>query len=388
MSSYRITIRNGETVYRAGDLPASAFLIVSGDIEISMQRDGVQVFVGRLGCGEMFGEMELIDGDARRLTATAVTHCVLHVITRAQITERLEDADPIVRALLHRQLSRFRVTLEMLESGININDPGRNLVDPGVLPAIAKLRLEAQLREALEQNALEVLWQPICEINGGKIIGYEALMRWPHPEFGDLMPKQFIALAEETSLIVALGDYALQHVCLALRALADRACSPMPYIALNVSGRALSSAGFVDRIVAAAAAHAIDPAWIRLEVTESVFLDYHQGVELIKRCHAVNIRVAVDDFGTGYSSLGHLHQLGFDTIKLEQGFIHEMEQPRCLAIVRAIINVARAVGADVVGEGVETDAQLEQLRQLGCEYAQGFLISKPLTETELLASVS
>lgn len=388
MDMHRITRMSGESIYRPGDLPAHAFLIVSGSVEISLRHDGVQVCVARLGNGEMFGEMELTDGGMRRLTAIAATDCVLQIIKREQIVERLDNTDPIVRELLQRQLSCFRFALELLESDV-IADPVR--ADPSasvVTSAVAKLRLEAQLREALGQGDMEVLLQPIGKINTGQVVGYEALMRWPHSELGDLMPKQFIALAEETSLIVALGDYALQQVCIALRALADRACSPMPYIALNVSGRALSSAAFVDRIIASAARHGIETAWIRLEVTESVFLDYHQIEELIRRCHAVNIRVAVDDFGTEYSNFSHLHRLAFDTIKLEQNFTHDLDQPRCLAMVQAIIAVARAINADIVAEGVETDAQLQQLRQLGCDYAQGFLIGKPLTSTELFASIS
>jgi EAL domain-containing protein (putative c-di-GMP-specific phosphodiesterase class I) len=384
MSSYRITLEKGAIVYRAGDIATSAYLIVSGCIDISMCRDGTQVLVARLGQGELFGEMELIDGHARRLTAVASAISALHLINRAQISERLENADPIVRALLHRQLSRFRVALELLESGTRVDENDQHSDAPAV-QANAKLHLEAQLREALEQGDMQVLWQPIAEITTGRVVGYEALMRWPHRELGELMPKQFIALAEETSLIVALGDYALQQVCAALRTLADRACSPMPYIALNVSGRALSSAAFVDRIIACATAHRIETAWIRLEVTESVFLDYHQVEELIQRCHAVNIRVAVDDFGTEYSNFSHLHRLAFDTVKLEQTFTQELDQARCVAIVRAIIAVARALSVDVIAEGVETETQLEQLRELGCEYVQGFLIGRPLTFDELLA---
>jgi len=387
MSSYRITFEKGAIVYRIGDIPTSAFLIISGCIDISMRSNGTQLLVARLDPGEMFGEMELIDGHARRLTAVASTTSTLHLINREQISERLENADPIVRALLHRQLLRFRIALELLESGTLVEGSYQAPYGRAV-EAIAKLRLEAQLREALEQGHMEVLWQPIGEINTGHVVGYEALMRWPHAELGNLMPKQFIALAEETSLIVVLGDYALQRVCIALRALADIGCSPMPYIALNVSGRALSSAAFVDRIIASAAIHGIDTAWIRLEVTESVFLDYHQIEELIQRCHGVNIRVAVDDFGTEYSNFSHLHRLAFDTIKLEQNFTQDLEKPRCLAMVQAIIAVARAIGTDIVAEGVETDTQLKQLRQLGCDYAQGFLIGKPLTSTELLASIS
>lgn len=388
MTDYRYAFAAGSIVYCAGDTQADAFLILSGSIEILMGRDGAQIPVATLSSGEMFGEMELIDGATRRMTAIAATDCVLQIIKREQIVERLDNTDPIVRALLHRQLLRFRTALELLESGV-IVDP-RDIYSSAsvVTSGIAKLLLEAQLREALEQGHMEVLWQPIGEINTGHVVGYEALMRWPHAELGNLMPKQFIALAEETSLIVVLGDYALQRVCIALRALADIGCSPMPYIALNVSGRALSSAAFVDRIIASAAIHGIDTAWIRLEVTESVFLDYHQIEELIQRCHGVNIRVAVDDFGTEYSNFSHLHRLAFDTIKLEQNFTQDLEKPRCLAMVQAIIAVARAIGTDIVAEGVETDTQLKQLRQLGCDYAQGFLIGKPLTSTELLASIS
>ena len=248
----------------------------------------------------------------------------------------------------------------------------------GATQANDKIRLESQLREALDQHALEVRLQPIMHIVSGHIAGYEALTRWDHPERGAVSPAEFIALAEETSLIVPVGDYVLREVCMALRSFADAGASDFPFIALNVSGRQLDDPAFVDRVLAQARAHAIAPTQLKLEITESLILDYAKVDALIARCHRAGIRVALDDFGTGYSNLGHLHQLAFDTLKLDQGFVHQLDDPRCLAIVRAVVEHGGCAGLRYRGRrrGNPRTA-CATCATLGCQYAQGYLIGKP-----------
>jgi EAL domain-containing protein (putative c-di-GMP-specific phosphodiesterase class I) len=155
-----------------------------------------------------------------------------------------------------------------------------------------------------------------------------------------------------------------------------------------VSGRQVGDAEYVARILAQLRAHDVAPAQLKLEITESLVLDYGQIATLIESAHKAGMQVALDDFGTGYSNLGHLHKLAFDTIKIDQGFIRQLEDPRCLAIVRAVIGMAGALGCDVVAEGVETPAHLAQLKLLGCQYAQGWLIGKPLTVDDALAALA
>ncbi len=332
----------------------------------------------------LVGEMAVLDDAPRAATATALSDCVLTPVDRRQFAERLEDADPVVRALLFSQLARYRSALATLTAGGAPMSIEETTPAGDAEHAHDKIRLESQLREALELHRLDVLLQPIWNIAESRVAGYEALTRWQHPERGAVSPAEFIALAEETSLIVPVGDYVLDEVCAALRRFAD--AGHVAFVALNVSGRQLQDATFVERVLARARAHAIAPSQIKLEITESLVLDYAQVSKLIDHCHAVGVRVALDDFGTGYSNLGHLHKLKFDTLKLDQGFVRQLDDARCMAVVRAVVGMARALRCDIVAEGVETQTQLTQLTALDCDFAQGYLIGRPQTVSDALAA--
>jgi len=383
-SAYRIELHPGEVLFREGDEPTTAFLIESGSLRITAERDGAPMLLGDLGAGALVGEMAVLDDSPRSATVTALAPCVLTPIDRTQFAERLDAADPVVRALLLSQLSRYRTALATFTG----NEPAPATEEASVESAHAldKIRLESQLRNAMENRELEIRLQPILDIAGGRVAGYEALTRWTHPERGVVSPVDFIALAEETSLIVPVGEYVLGQVCAALRRFAEVAPAIKPFIAFNVSGRQVEDTDFVARVLAQLRAHSVDPAQLKIEITESLVLDYAQIATLIEHSHTAGMKVALDDFGTGYSNLGHLHKLAFDTIKIDQGFIRQLDDPRCLAIVRAVIGMAGALGCDIVAEGVETQAQLDQLRGLGCQYAQGWLVGKPQGVDEALAA--
>ena len=386
-SAYRLELRPGDVLFREGDAPTTAFLIESGSLRITAERDGAPMLLSDLGPGALVGEMAVLDDSPRSATATALAACVLTPIDRTQFAERLTAADPVVRALLLSQLSRYRTALATFTGNAGNTTMEAPAAGEGAANARDKIRLESQLRNALERHELEIRLQPILEIASGHLAGYEALTRWTHPERGVVSPADFIALAEETSLIVPVGEYVLREVCQALRHLADAAPDIQPFIALNVSGRQLEDADFVARVLAQVHAHGVAPAQLKLEITESLILDYVKVATLIEHSHRAGMRVALDDFGTGYSSLGHLHKLAFDTLKLDQGFIRQLDDPRCLAIVRATVGMAAALGCDIVAEGVETAEQLAQLKVLGCQYAQGYLVGKPQGVDEALAAI-
>lgn len=383
-SSFRVEMEAGSVLFQQGDAPTSAFLLEQGEIEVTTRHAGENRRLGLLRAGDLLGEMAVIDDSPRTATATALTDCVLMPIDRAQFAERLEVADPVVRALLLSQLTRYRSALAQL-SGQREPVPSQGQRDAraqDAAVALDKIRLERELREALELGGLEVRLQPIFDIGAARVAGFEALTRWTHPERGPVSPADFIKLAEETSLIVPVGDYVLMEVC---RMLARLGGDDGPFVALNVSGRQLDDPGLLGRFHAALDATGVAPHRLKVEITESLVLDYVRVADVIARCHAAGMKVALDDFGTGYSNLGHLHKLEFDTVKLDQGFIRQMDDPRCYAIVRAVVGMADALDCDIVAEGVETAAQLQQLRELGCRYAQGWLIGKPLPFDEALA---
>ncbi|HEY6942171.1 EAL domain-containing protein [Dokdonella sp.] len=383
MQPYSELFKAGELVFAEGDAPTCAYLIESGRIEISTTQLGEPRVLAQLGPGMLLGEMAVLDDSTRTATARALSDCHLIAIDRAQFAERLAAADPVVRALLMSQLSRYRSALARL-TGEGDVEPALP-VQPDEAHALDKIRLESELRGALERKELEVRLQPIEEIVSGRIAGYEALVRWQHPERGAVSPAEFIRLAEETSLIVPIGDYVLARVCDMLVELRKRGHKPLPFIAANLSGRQIDDPGLVARILDLLRARDLPPDRLKLEVTESLVMDHARIGDLIAHCHSVGMPVALDDFGTGYSNLGPLLTLNFDQIKLDGSFIKALDRPRGVALVGVIVGMARALDCDLVAEGVETREQREILHRLGCRYAQGWLVGKPLSLDDVLA---
>jgi EAL domain-containing protein (putative c-di-GMP-specific phosphodiesterase class I) len=368
--------RAGELIFAEGDAPNGAYLIESGRIEITTMQFNEPRVLGELGPGMLLGEMAVIDHSPRTASARALTDCRLIPINREQFAERLAAADPVVRALLMSQLSRYRSALARLTGD---TEPGDDLPSSGHdSSALDKIRLESELRRALERRELEVRLQPIEEIESGRIAGYEALVRWDHPQRGAVSPAEFIRLAEETSLIVPIGDYVIGRVCDMLAEWRASGRTPLPFIAANLSARQIDDSGLVERILGELRRRDLPPDRLKLEITESLVLDHARIGDLIARCHAVGMPVALDDFGTGYSNLGPLMTLDFDQIKLDGSFIKALDRPRGVALVGVIVDMARALGCDLVAEGVETGEQREILHRLGCRYAQGWLVGKPM----------
>jgi EAL domain-containing protein (putative c-di-GMP-specific phosphodiesterase class I) len=316
---------------------------------------------------------------------------VLLPVARDQLHERIDSADPVVRALLRAQLARYRSALNTLQGNrrvaptIAADAAAASLGDAG---AIDKIRLESQLRDALTQRVLQVRYQPIHDLRSERIAGYEALIRWDHPQRGPVSPAEFIRLAEETSLIVPVGRYVFEEVFAVLARLQRHGVDPLPFVAVNVSSRQLAEEDVVGAVQSIAVASGVPVSALKIEITESLTLDIDGVSALIARAHACGVRVALDDFGTGFSNLGHLHKLAFDTVKLDQGFVRQMLQsPRCHAIVQAIVAMIAALDADMVAEGVETAEQLAALREMGCRYAQGWLIGRPQTADDMVAAI-
>ena len=382
-STTRRNIAAGEVIFAEEDAPTTAFLIESGRVVVSTVQHGEKRILGELGPGSLLGEMAVIDSARRSATAQAVTDCVLTPIDRNQFAERLAAADPVVRALLMSQLTRYRSALATLTGDAGDTEAALSQDDSH---AFDKIRLESELRSALERNELDVRLQPILHIASNRIAGYEALIRWQHPERGQVSPVEFIRLAEETSLIVPVGDYVLARVCEMLAELRRRGRDPLPFIALNVSARQLEDHGLVDRMLAQLRRHDLPPDRLEIEITESLVLNFAPVAVLLDRAHSAGMKVALDDFGTGYSNLGPVLTLDFDRIKLDQGFTRALDTPRGLAIVRAIVAMSAALDCEMIAEGVEVAEQLQALRELDCSYAQGWLVGRPISLQEVLES--
>ena len=252
----------------------------------------------------------------------------------------------------------------------------------------ARRRLEIDLRKAIANSEFELFYQPLVDMQTERVTGFEALIRWHHPERGMIPPLDFIAVAEETGLIVPIGDWVLRQAC------AEAATWPSDVkIAVNLSPIQFKSKGLLLSVMSALAASGLSPNRLELEITESVLLqDGDTTLAILHELRGLGVRISMDDFGTGYSSLSYLRKFPFDKIKIDQSFIFDMSDHNdSLAIVRAVIAMGSGLGIATTAEGVETAEQFEQLKLEGCTEVQGYLFSPPRPAAEvrgLLASIN
>ena len=243
--------------------------------------------------------------------------------------------------------------------------------------AVARLQLETDLRRAIEHREFRVYYQAITSLATGRISGFEALVRWQHPSRGLILPQEFIPIAEETGLIVPIDQWVLLQACNQMKQWHELYGNHSLVVAVNFSSRQFLQPDLVANIRQVLEETGLEPKSLTLEMTESLVMENAESsIALLKQLRELNVRVGIDDFGTGYSSLSYLHQFPIDTLKIDRSFINQMgAQEENLLIVRTIINLAHNLAADVIAEGVETSEQLQLLRDLGCEYAQGFFFS-------------
>ncbi|HEU4511160.1 MAG TPA: diguanylate cyclase [Pyrinomonadaceae bacterium] len=251
---------------------------------------------------------------------------------------------------------------------------------------MSQLKMETDLRRACERDELFVDYQPIVSLRNHTLIGFEALVRWRHPEFGLVPPKDFIPVAEETGQILTIGQRVLESACRQAREWQEAyPASPPLFVSVNLSVKQFNQPGLVENIANLLQEFELPPRCLKLEITESVFSDnIEAAVGLLTQLRALGVQLSIDDFGTGYSSLSYLQRFPIDTLKIDRSFVTQMmENEENLAIVRTIVALAQNLGMDVVAEGVETEDQLMLLKKLECENGQGFLFSTPLGGRQL-----
>jgi diguanylate cyclase (GGDEF)-like protein len=271
--------------------------------------------------------------------------------------ELLKNAD----LALYRAKADGRGTYRFFETGMDARAQARRL-------------LEMDLRAALQRNEFEAYYQPIRDVASDRVVAFEALLRWNHPQRGLIAPINFIPLAEETGLIVQLGEFVLHGAC------ADAATWPDDVdVAVNLSPVQFKSPNLIASVTAALAASGLSARRLELEITESVLLQNSEAtLTTLHELRAMGVRISLDDFGTGYSSLSYLRSFPFDKIKIDRSFVSELAtREDSMAIIRAVTGLGRSLGIVTTAEGVENDAQLELLRREGCTQAQGYLFSKP-----------
>ena len=343
----RPVVREGDMVARLG---GDEFAIVLGRID--HQRDATKAALRAI---EAIERPVRIDG---RSTSVGVSIGIAIGPKDGRDAEQLfKNAD----IALYRAKAAGRNTHRFYETGMDQLVAERNL-------------LEQDMRAAIKGGGFSLDYQPIVLVASGAVIGFEALLRWDHPTRGALQPAEFVPVAEETGLIVALGAWALHEAC--------REAATWPAnlsIAVNVSAAQIQQPGLEQTVLLALGAAGLAAHRLELEITESVLVkDAEAAIACLQRLRSLGVRVALDDFGTGYSSLSYLRRFPFSKIKIDCSFIREIDDPYTAAIVRAVVGLAARVGASITAEGVETEEQLASIREEGCTEAQGFLFSKPL----------
>ncbi|PSB26370.1 EAL domain-containing protein [Stenomitos frigidus] len=246
---------------------------------------------------------------------------------------------------------------------------------------MTRLQLETDLRRAIERQEFRLHYQPLISLQTGKIAGFEALVRWQHPERGLVPPNDFIPVAEETDLIIPMGQWITHEACRQLHLWQEKFPQEQPLIvSVNLSGKQFSQPDLVEQIEQTLQDTGLDGRTLKLEITESMAMtDVESTIALLQRLKALHLQLSIDDFGTGYSSLSYLHRFPTNTIKVDRSFVSRMgDEGEDAQIVQTIIILGHNLGMDIVAEGVETAEQLASLRGLKCEYGQGFFFSKPL----------
>jgi predicted signal transduction protein with EAL and GGDEF domain len=243
--------------------------------------------------------------------------------------------------------------------------------------------LEMALRKALENGELNLRYQPVVDAENGHLRGFEALLRWNHPTFGAVSPAKFVPIAEEMRLIAPIGEWVLRTAC------EEAARWPEGIrVAVNVSAEQLHNPNFVTIVASALAQSRLRPDRLELEVTESVFLREGTGAaRVLEQIIELGVRLSLDDFGTGYSSLGYLSRTKFSSIKIDRSFVQGASRgvPEAIAIIRAVVALARSLGMGTTAEGVETEAELTMIQDLGCSKIQGYYFGRPVPVTEARA---
>jgi diguanylate cyclase len=325
-------------------------------------------------------------------SAEAANEVALRIIESLQRPVNIAGRDHQVRASIG--ITRFPEdgnTLEELLRNADLamyqaKDQGRSRVVffDSKMARAAIQPAESGLFRAVCRREFALYYQPQYELKNGELVALEALVRWQHPREGLRVPKDFLPAAEQSGLIVEIGAWVLESACRQMTLWREEGIAPAR-LALNVSAQQLRAAGFVTLVSDTLAGMNLPPQILELEVTESVFADDEARMAL-RELAALGVRVALDDFGTGYSSLNYLRQHPVDAIKIDRSFINEVpDNAQATTLLATIIDVAHALGKQVVAEGVETLPQLDYLRQRGCDLAQGYVLARPLNVADISA---
>ena len=385
------SFKTGEIIMSQGEPGTSAYIIEKGRVEILIDtRNGETQYVGSRGPGAMIGEMAILDDAPRTATVRAVEDCELLEITKDDFALRLENADPILHMTTQVILTRYR---DMLQRSEIIGDPPKlneaedlELTYAEGSSAVETVKITNDFESALNSHEISLHYQPLIELSSGKVKGFEALMRWEHPEKGFISPAVFIPVVEDSGLIVKASAWALKESLLALTRIENRAGYDHElFMSVNFSSRDFAADDFVDSVYETISVSDVSAPQVHLEITERLLMGQPDNAkDTLSMCQKAGMSISIDDFGTGYSSLSYLHYFPIDTLKIDRSFVKEMlENESSAALVKSIISLGKSLNMKIVAEGVEEKEEAVQLRALGCDLAQGYYFAKPMPEKDV-----
>ncbi|MDJ1184875.1 EAL domain-containing protein [Roseofilum sp. BLCC_M143] len=390
-------VQAGDSIFYEGDGGDFAYIIEEGEVEIWTLVDGKHRSLNRLNPGAMFGEIALIDGQPRSASATAVTDVFLTLVTKEQVSRRIHSADPLLRMLLLMVMRYFRSETQNFRSRHQRSGPQlfvEKLYDDENLEqnlparlsdAVDLIRLENELRTAIEEHQFKLVYQPIIHLETGGITGFEALIRWQSPRRGFVPPDRFIPLAESTSLIVPIGQWVIDTGLQALQEIQKHSPYPLS-MSFNIASRQIEEPNFLDFLIFSIEKYNIDPGQVKLEILERTLFDSERAIAWVRQCHVLGFPLVLDDFGTGYSSLQYLNEYHLNTLKIDKSFVQGIEgNNKSSSICQAIISLSKSLGMTVVAEGIETLEHLRSLREFDCSYGQGYYFSRPVPLPDAIA---
>ncbi len=376
---------------RQGDKGDCAYIIEEGMVEILIEGpSGDQRSIGTRGNGTIIGEMALVDDAPRTATIKALKDCKMLEITREDFSQRLKTTDPVIQMISQVILTRYRDTLKRAEIvGESLTYPPPEMVEKTISEqsdVFESVKIANKFRTALDNDVLEMHYQPIIDLGKGQIIGFEALMRWTDPEDGFISPSLFIPIAEKSGLIVDASKWALRTSCEALKRIQDKTGHPDLHMSVNFSSHDFAESDFVDGIKKTITDSGVQPKDVKLEITERLLITQPDNAkDTLQACRDEGIGISIDDFGTGYSSLSYLYYFPIDTLKIDQSFIRAMQKDsRSHELVKSIVALAKSLNLACVAEGVEHPEEADLLREMGCENAQGFYFARPIPESAVI----
>ena len=431
----------GEWVFHEGDSGDCAYLVEQGEVLIALEREDDIIPLGLYGEGSLFGEIAIIGDQPRSASALAQTDCRLRKISREQLNRRLDQADPILKVCISVLIGHLQKSLDKYkdhdpDEGLSLDEKLQRAADEAVkstrlseaeeaeeaevpqsqpsltvptallnkaspIPrhlfelALQTINLENDINDALKNDELTLFYQPILEARTGELSGFEALMRWIHPERGLIPPNEFIPVAERSGQMVSMTHWAVGRACADLVTLRDQLLSSVAlaghvserlFMSVNFSSRDFLDGNLMNKVRDLLQAYDLPEKSLKIEVTESVLMSSPVRVrEVLDQCRDQGASIAIDDFGTGYSSLSYLQTLPADTLKIDQAFIRPMHNDeRHLALVESIIHLAQRLDMSTVAEGVENEVDVAALSKLQCDYLQGYHFGRPMPLSEVL----